>query len=146
MINYKIHSKKVLSEYKKLCQKIVKEHYQITLPFDRSFNYLWWMYHMGTKQGELADFIILSEANLLVETGELHQEGFENLTQMLSSEDEGNILMAILSIKTLRNERIKKHGEFTDIETASPLMVQIARDTYGAKVMTMKPKKVKDDN
>ena len=143
MIFHKIKSKSTWTEYKKLCNKIVKEHYHITLPFDRSFNYLWWMYHLGTKQGESADFIILSEANLLRETGELHQEGLDNLVQMLSSEDEGNILMAIMSIKTLRDERIKKHGEFKDVETASPLMIQIARDTYGTNVMTMKPKKVK---
>jgi len=143
MIKHRIKDVKILSEYKKLAGKIVEEHFNITLPFDRSYNYLWYMYHKGQKQGELADFIILSEINLLLKTGEIDQEGFDNLIEMLKSTDDGNIYMAIVSVKTLRKERIKKHGEFKDIETASPLMVDIATDLYNSSTIKMDLEKIK---
>jgi hypothetical protein len=136
MIHKKITNNQVLNAYKKLAKKIVKEHYNMTLPFDRSFNYLWWMYSKGTKEGDLGDFILFSEMNLLRETDTIHQEGFDNLIKMLSSGDEDNLFIAIKSIESLRNERIKKYGEFpSDVTKASPIMLKLAEE-YGSKIMT----------
>jgi len=136
MIHKRITNNQILSAYKKLAKKIVNEHYNMTLPFDRSFNYLWWMYSKGTKEGELADFMLFSEMNLLRETDTIHQEGFDNLLKMLNSQDEDNLFIAIKSIESLRNERIKKYGEFPiDVTQASPVMFKLAEE-YGSRIMT----------
>lgn len=136
MIHKRITNNQILSAYKKLAKKIVNEHYNMTLPFDRSFNYLWWMYSKGTKEGELADFILFSEMNLLRETDTIHQEGFDNLLKMLNSQDEDNLFIALKSIESLRNERVKKYGEFpSDVAQASPVMFKLAEE-YGSRIMT----------
>jgi hypothetical protein len=136
MIQKRITNNQILNVYKKLAKKIVNEHYNMTLPFDRSFNYLWWMYSKGTKEGELADFMLFSEMNLLRETDTIHQEGFDNLLKMLNSQDEDNLFIALKSIESLRNERIKKYGEFPiDVTQASPVMFKLAEE-YGSRIMT----------
>ena len=136
MIHKRITNNQILSAYKKLAKKIVNEHYNMTLPFDRSFNYLWWMYSKGTKEGELADFILFSEINLLRETDTIHQEGFDNLLKMLNSQDEDNLFIALKSIESLRNERVKKYGEFpSDVAQAFPVMFKLAEE-YGSRIMT----------
>lgn len=136
MIHKRITNNQILNAYKKLAKKIVNEHYNMTLPFDRSFNYLWWMYCKGTKEGELADFMLFSEMNLLRETDTIHQEGFDNLLKMLNSQDEDNLFIAIKSIESLRNERLKKYGEFpSDVAQASPVMFKLAEE-YGSRIMT----------
>lgn len=136
MIHKRITNNQILSAYKKLAKKIVNEHYNMTLPFDRSFNYLWWMYSKGTKEGELADFMLFSEMNLLRETDTIHQEGFDNLLKMLNSQDEDNLFIALKSIESLRNERVKKYGEFpSDVTQASPVMFKLAEE-YGSRIMT----------
>lgn len=136
MIHKRITNNQILSAYKKLAKKIVNEHYNMTLPFDRSFNYLWWMYSKGTKEGELADFMLFSEMNLLRETDTIHQEGFDNLLKMLNSQDEDNLFIALKSIESLRNERVKKYGEFpSDVAQASPVMFKLAEE-YGSRIMT----------
>lgn len=136
MIHKRITNNQILSAYKKLAKKIVNEHLSMTVPFDRSFNYLWWVYSKGTKQGELADFMLFSEMNLLRETDTIHQEGFDNLLKMLNSQDEDNLFIAIKSIESLRNERIKKYGEFPiDVTQASPVMLKLAEE-YGSRIMT----------
>lgn len=136
MIHKRITNNQILSAYKKLAKKIVNEHLSMTVPFDRSFNYLWWVYSKGTKQGELADFMLFSEMNLLRETDTIHQEGFDNLLKMLNSQDEDNLFIAIKSIESLRSERIKKYGEFPmDVTQASPVMFKLAEE-YGSRIMT----------
>ena len=136
MIQKRITNNQILNVYKKLAKKIIKEHYNMTLPFDRSFNYLWWMYSKGTKEGELADFMLFSEMNLLRETDTIHQEGFDNLLKMLNSQDEDNLFIALKSIESLRNERVKKYGEFpSDVAQASPVMFKLAEE-YGSRIMT----------
>lgn len=136
MIQKRITNNQILNVYKKLAKKIVNEHYNMTLPFDRSFNYLWWMYNKGTKEGELADFMLFSEMNLLRETDTIHQEGFDNLLKMLNSQDEDNLFIALKSIESLRNERVKKYGEFpSDVTQASPVMFKLAEE-YGSRIMT----------
>ena len=136
MIQKRITNNQIINVYKKLAKKIVNEHYNMTLPFDRSFNYLWWMYSKGTKEGELADFMLFSEMNLLRETDTIHQEGFDNLLKMLNSQDEDNLFIALKSIESLRNERVKKYGEFpSDVTQASPVMFKLAEE-YGSRIMT----------
>lgn len=136
MIHKRITNNQILNAYKKLAKKIIKEHFNMTLPFDRSFNYLWWMYNSGTREGDLGDFILFSEMNLLRETNTIHQEGFDNLIKMLNSEDEDNLFIALKSIESLRNERIKKHDEFpSDVTKASAVMIKLAEE-YGSKIMT----------
>lgn len=145
MIYKRITDIKTLNAYKKLAKKIIIEHTSMTLPFDRSFHYLWSLWHNKVEnklrafQHEtevLADFILFSEMNLLRETDFLHQEGFNNLIEMLSSQDQDNLFIAIKSIEHLRTERIKKYGQFSsDIEKVSPIMLELAKD-YGSKIMT----------
>ena len=136
MIQKRITNNQIINVYKKLAKKIINEHYNMTLPFDRSFNYLWWMYSKGTKEGELADFMLFSEMNLLRETNTIHQEGFDNLLKMLNSQDEDNLFIALKSIESLRNERVKKYGEFpSDAAQASPVMFKLAEE-YGSRIMT----------
>lgn len=113
--------------YRNLCKKISIEHFNLTEPFDRNYNYLWFMYTKGTHAGETADFIIMAEISLLMKFGMIDDENFNNLRKMLTSTDDSNIYMALLSIKTLRKERIKKHGEFTTIDKISPEFAEIAK-------------------
>ena len=126
-IDRRIFDVKTRNLYKNLCKKIAAEHFNITLPYDRNYNYLWYMYTKGVKAGDTPDFIILAELNLLMKFEMLDETNFENMRKMLISEDEGNIYMAILSIKALRKERIKKYGEFTTVENASPKFIEIAQ-------------------
>ena len=70
-----------------LANKIVKEHFEITLYVDRNINYLWYMYYKGSKKGEYRDFILAVELNLLNELGIITEEERTNLRTMLTSED-----------------------------------------------------------
>ena len=96
-----------------LANKIVKEHFEITLYVDRNINYLWYMYHKGSKKGEYRDFILAVELNLLNKLGTITEDEKTNLRAMLSSEDIDNSYIAVMAIDNLRKERIKKHGEWT---------------------------------
>lgn len=95
-----------------LANKIVKEHFEITLYVDRNINYLWYMYYKGSKKGEYRDFILAVELNLLNQLGTITEEEKLNLKAMLTSEDLDNSYIAVMAIDNLRKERIKKHGEW----------------------------------
>jgi hypothetical protein len=125
-ISDRIFDTKTRNLYRNLCSKIANEHFKITLGTDRNFNYLWFMYTKGVHAGETADFIILSEINLLNKLGLLNEEEIENLRKMLISNDNDNIHMALLSVKSLRTQRIKQHGEFTEIDKVSPELAEAA--------------------
>lgn len=84
------------------------------------------MYTKGVHAGEPADFIIMSEMNLLHKLGLLDEEGVENIRKMLISNDNDNIYMALLSVKSLRAQRIKQNGEFTEIDKVSPELAEAA--------------------
>lgn len=125
-ISDRIFDTKTRNLYRNLCTKIANEHFKITLGTDRNFNYLWFMYTKGVHAGEPADFIIMSEMNLLHKLGLLDEEGVENIRKMLISNDNDNIYMALLSVKSLRAQRIKQNGEFTEIDKVSPELAEAA--------------------
>lgn len=125
-ISDRIFDTKTRNLYRNLCTKIANEHFKITLGIDRNFNYLWFMYTKGVHAGEPADFIIMSEMNLLHKLGLLDEEGVENIRKMLISNDNDNIYMALLSVKSLRAQRIKQNGEFTEIDKVSPELAEAA--------------------
>lgn len=125
-ISDRIFDTKTRNLYRNLCSKIANEHFKITLGIDRNFNYLWFMYTKGVHAGEPADFIIMSEMNLLHKLGLLDDEGLENIRKMLISNDNDNIYMALLSVKSLRAQRIKQNGEFTEIDKVSPELAEAA--------------------
>lgn len=125
-ISDRIFDTKTRNLYRNLCSKIANEHFKITLGIDRNFNYLWFMYTKGVHAGEPADFIVMSEMNLLHKLGLLDEEGVENIRKMLISNDNDNIYMALLSVKSLRAQRIKQNGEFTEIDKVSPELAEAA--------------------
>jgi len=96
----------------KLCKKIIEEHFNMTSGVDRNFNYLWYMYHRGTKQGEYKPFMLGFELNLLIALGQITEEERENIAKMCSSEDEDNLYIALLAIDNFRKQRIKQHGQW----------------------------------
>lgn len=96
-----------------LANKIIKEHFEITLHIDRNINYLWYMYYKGSKKGTFRDFIFAVELNMLRFLNIISDENKKNIINMLNSEDEDNAFLAILSIDNFRKERIKIHGEVT---------------------------------
>lgn len=145
-ISDRIFDTKTRNLYRNLCNKIAKEHFNITLGADRNFNYLWYIYTMGVHAGEPADFIILAEMYLLKHLGCLDDTGVENIRKMLISDDNDNIYIALMSIKSLRAQRIKKHGEFTDIEKVSQEFVNaVTQYSQFLEITPMSTKLEKDD-
>jgi hypothetical protein len=96
----------------KLCKKIIEEHFNMTSGVDRNFNYLWYMYHRGTKQGTYKPFMLGFELNLLIALGQITEEERENIAKMCGSEDEDNLYIALLAIDNFRKQRIKQHGQW----------------------------------
>ncbi len=76
--------------------------------------YLWYMYSVGTKQGTFRPFIFLAEMNLLVKTGFLLEEEKDRLVEMMSSDDLENFYLVGLSIKQLREQRVKQYGLYNE--------------------------------
>ena len=91
---------------------ICNEHHLIAKSTDSSLGYLWYMYTHGTKKGELKPFILLAEINLLEATGFITDDSKETMIGQLKSSDKENLYMLFLAINSLRNERIKKLGNF----------------------------------
>jgi len=50
------------------------------------------MYTKGVHAGETADFIVLSEMNLLMKLGYLDDEALDNMRKMLVSDDNGVVI------------------------------------------------------
>jgi len=138
-ISDRIFDTKTRNLYRNLCSKIATEHFNITLGVDRNFNYLWFMYTKGVHAGETADFIVLSEMNLLMKLGYLDDEAMDNMKKMLVSDDNDNIYIALMSVKSLRQQRIKEHGEFKDIDSVSPDFAQAAL-SYGEYITPISTK------
>jgi hypothetical protein len=103
-------------------KKIAKEHFEITKYIaNQNLNYLWYMYTSGTKKDNLKDANMLmfcAELGLLKEMAYISQEEADNIIRMLHSDDTDNHFVAFLTIKTLRTQRIKDHGEFHQHNTA----------------------------
>lgn len=94
----------------------------MTLSVDRGMNYLWYMYKDGIKKGDFRPFILLIELNLLLYLGMINDDQSKSIINMLSSDDEDNYFIALLSIETLRNKRIKLHGKWTqEIDVSNEL-------------------------
>lgn len=100
-------------KFQKFIQEIIKEHYDVTLNNDSNMNYLWYMYYEGSKKNKYRPFIFMAELQLLKESGYIENEQIVNLIEMFQSEDKDNFYIAYLSLKELRNQRLKGHGIFT---------------------------------
>lgn len=103
-------------------KKIIKEHFEITKhTANKNLNYLWYMYSSGTKQDNLKDAYMLmfcAELGLLKKMGYMNELEANNIVRMLHSTDTDNHFVAFLTVKTLRTQRIKDHGEFEANNTA----------------------------
>jgi hypothetical protein len=99
-------------ELKKLSAAIAEEHYNITDGADGNLNYLWYMYHKGTKKDDFRPFVYMAELMLLKKFGYLTEIEIRNLIGMMKSDDRDNLTMVTLTIENLRNLRIKDHGIF----------------------------------
>jgi hypothetical protein len=97
-------------EMKALVKEIVEEHYNITEGADGNLNYLWYMYHKGTKEGDWKPFIYMAELQLLKRFDYINDSEIQNLVSMMESEDEDNMSIVNLAIISLRQLRIKEHG------------------------------------
>ena len=97
----------------KLVHNICKEHYAICNITDTNLGYLWYMYYKGKYKGYFKPFIFLAEVNLLVKLNYLTEDEKKNIIQLMVSQDKDNMIIAGFSILTLRNQRIKELGEYT---------------------------------
>ena len=95
---------------KTLVKEIVEEHYNITEGADGNLNYLWYMYHKGTKEGYWKPFIYMAELQLLKRFDYINDSEIQNLVSMMESEDEDNMSIVTLAIMSLRQLRVKEHG------------------------------------
>ncbi len=100
-------------ELKKLSAAIAEEHYNITDGTDGNLNYLWYMYHKGSKKDEFRPFVYMAELMLLKKFNYLSDTEIRNLIGMMKSDDRDNLTMVTLTIENLRNLRIKEHGVFS---------------------------------
>ena len=95
---------------KALVKEIVEEHYNITEGADGNLNYLWYMYHKGTKEGDWKPFIYMAELQLLKRFKYINDSEIQNLVSMMESEDEDNMSIVTLAIMCLRQLRVNEHG------------------------------------
>jgi hypothetical protein len=100
-------------EIKKLVAAIAEEHYNITDGVDGNLNYLWYMYHKGTKRDEFRPFVYMAELMLLKKYNYITTTEVQNVVEMMKSDDKDNLHMATLTIKNLRELRIKEHGIYS---------------------------------
>lgn len=100
-------------ELKKLSAAIAEEHYNITDGADGNLNYLWYMYHKGSKKDEFRPFVYMAELMLLKKYNYLTETEIRNLMGMMKSDDRDNLTMVTLTIENLRNLRIKEHGVYS---------------------------------
>ena len=107
--------KDIRLEIEALTAKIAAEHYEITKDVDSNLNYLWYMYHMGTKAGTFKPFVYMAELQLLKRMGYTNDKEVQNMIKMLESDDEDNVHLVTLSIKNFRDLRIQEHGEYCKV-------------------------------
>ena len=101
---------------KALVKEIVEEHYNITEGADGNLNYLWYMYHKGTKEGDWKPFIYMAELQLLKRFKYINDSEIQNLVSMMESEDEDNMSIVTLAIISLRQLRVKEHGIYNKVK------------------------------
>jgi len=97
-------------EIRKLSGAISEEHYNLTNGIDNNLNYLWYMYYKGTKKEDFRPFIYMAELMLLKKLNYITESEIQNVVNMMKSEDKDNLYLATLTIKNLRDLRIKEYG------------------------------------
>ena len=100
-------------DIKKLVAVIAEEHYNITDGVDGNLNYLWYMYYKGSKKDEFRPFVYMAELMLLKKYDYITTTEVQNVVEMMKSDDKDNLHMATLTIKNLRELRIKEHGIYS---------------------------------
>jgi hypothetical protein len=100
-------------EILKLVATIAEEHYNITDGADGNLNYLWYMYHKGSKKDEFRPFVYMAELMLLKKYDYLNDAEVRNIISMMKSDDRDNLAIVTLSIQSLRDLRIKEHGVYS---------------------------------
>jgi len=118
-------------EMKALVKEIVEEHYNITEGADGNLNYLWYMYHKGTKEGDWKPFIYMAELQLVKRFDYINDSEIQNLVSMMESKDEDNMNIVTLAIMSLRQLRITEHGIY---DKAKKEYLQIA-ETYPSEIL-----------
>lgn len=108
-----IYFKMETQDLKKLVAAIAEEHYNITDGNDSNLNYLWYMYHKGSKKDEFRPFVYMAELMLLKKYNYITTAEVQNVVAMMKSEDTDNLTMVTLTIKNLRELRIKEHGIYS---------------------------------
>lgn len=114
-----------------LSAQIAEEHYNITNGVDQNLNYLWYMYHKGSKAGMFRPFVYMAELQLLKKMDYINDTEIKNMIHMIESEDKDNLHMVTLSIKNFRKLRLKEHGEYSKTNSA---YWEIAKK-YGIEVL-----------
>lgn len=109
---YEKMEKDIRLEIESLTAKIAAEHYDITKDVDSNLNYLWYMYHKGTKAGTFKPFVFMAELQLLKRMGYTNDKEVQNMIKMLESEDQDNVNLVTLIIKNYRDTRIQEYGEY----------------------------------
>lgn len=105
-------------DFKQLIADIVEEHYDMTSSVDKNLNYLWYMYYKGSKKGDFRPFVFMAELMLLKKFNYLSDSEIKNIIAMMKSEDRDNFNIVTLTIKNLRNLRIKEHGIYSNDNNA----------------------------
>jgi len=98
-----------------LTAEIAAEHYEITQNVDSNLNYLWYMYHKGSKAGTFRPFVYMAELQLLKKMGYTNDLEAKNMIKMLESSDQDNIHLVTLAIKNYRDLRIQEHGLYSKV-------------------------------
>ena len=121
----------LMKEIKELVGEISEEHYNMTDGHDNNLNYLWYMYYKGTKKDDFRPFIYMAELMLLKKFEYLTETEVQNVVKMMKSDDKDNLHIATLTIKNLRDLRIKEKGVYSK-ENANYTEV---RQTYGFEIL-----------
>jgi hypothetical protein len=112
---YRYMDQDIRLEMEFLTAKIAEEHYEITKDVDSNLNYLWYMYHKGSKAGTFKPFVFMAELQLLKRMGYTNDKEMQGMIKMLESEDQDNIHLVTLAIKNYRDLRIQEHGEYSKV-------------------------------
>lgn len=123
--------KELMKEIKDLVAAISEEHYNLTDGHDNNLNYLWYMYYKGTKKDDFRPFIYMAELMLLKKLNYLTETEVQNVVKMMKSDDKDNLHIATLTIKNLRDLRIKEKGVYSK-ENANYTEV---KQTYGFEIL-----------
>lgn len=105
----------IRKEIEALTADIAAEHYEITKDVDSNLNYLWYMYHKGSKAGTFKPFVFMAELQLLKRMGYTNDKEVQSMIKMLESDDEENVNLVTLAIKNYRDLRIQEYGEYTKV-------------------------------